>query len=220
MSTSDGNQPVPSPPLASSSSYILLNPSSSLGPIFDLPRPRCWPILFALASIDLLFTSIGAVRLGFPGNENAVIGSGFVRSITIGWVTSSNLVRQRAFVVAFASALTLLVALWRFNELVQTSTFSSNSNSPIIQVLIMQVTFACLHWIGFVTLVGVTTDRNPWGLFNSRAPRGRWSERHVDDPGVTIRAPNEQGEGSDGASESEIDDDDVVDSPLRYCDNL
>ena len=175
------------PPLlrrSSTSRFLLIsadgNPADSPA-AHSLPRPKAWILTAVMAVLDManavVFTVLFAHRYG--SNAIVLLVWNYSRAATLfALVGFSRRIRERGWLVALCSLVTLLLILYDSNSLIQHLPFPSQSNGhtnerhqrqsapPVYYpiYLLSHLFFAVTHWLTFVFTVGVRRDVNPFGL--------------------------------------------------------
>ncbi|POY76759.1 hypothetical protein BMF94_0008 [Rhodotorula taiwanensis] len=168
-----------------------------------LPRPRCWPLLSIAALTDSIVTFALALRVPIETLPKSAVVINLARSVVVGTVVVSPRIREFGPVILAQLAVSALVLLFRLNELVQTNAVFAGPSvglqedharkllNPTTEWYLSSFLFSCLHWLLFVTFVGVRRTRNP--LAGRMKRSSTWGEQRWEGTQETINPEYEDG---------------------------
>lgn len=212
----------------------------------QLPRPRYLviPAVACLADWGLSFAYLWSLGEWEPGLVTLFVW-GLLRPVIVLLVLRSRRIRELSWVVLAQVVvrpllrsfllrrahppflqITLLVALYRLNVLVQSRPDSSGPNpwdpSPTTRFLVLSLGFSILHYLLYATFVGIRRRSNPFaGRAGATGLRGStWGEQRWEGEVESVRGDTEEvgeleeEEESEEDTDSETEDEDeIIDMP-------
>lgn len=172
-----------------SSDYVLLDRLDSYSAAVPLPRPPLWFILPLLglldAAVTVAFVSSGGIggykksrKAGFAKDELALVAWGLLRAAVVTGACSSTRIREVGWVIVGSGLISALAGLAQLNLLIQNRHWAESIPASSVLFALSHLAFGVLHWLAFVTIVGVSKERNPFGLGLGTSRRsGGYEER-------------------------------------------
>jgi hypothetical protein len=215
-----------------SSDYLVLSRLDSHNEEISLPRPKVWYLLPLFGALDAAYTIAASTFWGVQGrNEIAMVVWGLIRAVLVMLATSHTRVREIGWIIvgsAFVSLqrnsslcqfylthllqISALAALAELNLIIQRQAWTSTIPATLALYCFSHAFFGLLHWLAFAAIVGVTRERNPYGLglHSVRRRPGAWREgvTNLQEARGTLREGDEcdEEEGEDGVVDGNADD--------------